>query len=138
MLDGNDFFLVYGDDLADVDLKKLKKFHEDGKKIVTITAVKVLSPFGILQTNSKNEITSFKEKPVLDYWMNGGFMVLSKKIFDFLDEGELEKEVFEKLVEKNQIQAFKHPGNWKTMNTLKDNQELNELWEQKKAFWKKW
>ena len=138
LIKDENFFLAYGDDLSDINLAKLKEFHEANKKIATITAVKVLSPFGILETDSSNEITNFREKPVLDYWMNGGFMVLNKKIFDYLSEGELEKEVFEKLVREKQIQAFKHLGGWKTMNTLKDNQELNELWEQNKAFWKKW
>ena len=137
-LNEENFFLAYGDDLSNVNLKKLKEFHEQSKKIATITAVKIKSPFGVLETNEKNEITKFKEKPILDHWMNGGFMVLNRKIFDYLKFGELEKEVFEKLVEESQIQAFKHEGEWKTMNTLKDNQELNELWEQKKAFWKIW
>lgn len=135
---GENFFLAYGDDLSNVDISKLKEFHEKNKKIATITAVKIESPFGVLETNAKSEITNFREKPMLDYWMNGGFMVLSSKIFDYLKFGELEKEVFGKLVLERQIQAFKHTGEWKTMNTLKDNQELNELWEQKKAFWKIW
>ena len=132
------FFLAYGDDLSNIDLKKLFELHEKNKKIATITAVKIESPFGVLETNERNEIVRFREKPVLNYWMNGGFMALSQKIFGYLKFGELEKEVFEKLVEKSQIQAFKHKGEWKTMNTLKDNQELNELWEKGMAFWKIW
>ncbi|MBI2598114.1 MAG: NTP transferase domain-containing protein [Candidatus Diapherotrites archaeon] len=138
LISDENFFLAYGDDLSNVDLKKLKKFHEKNKKIVTVTAVKMESPFGILETNAKNEIIKFYEKPILDYWLNGGYMVLNKKIFNYLKFGELEKEVFEKLVREKEIQAFKHSGEWKTMNTLKDNQELNELWENGKAFWKIW
>ena len=137
-VDGENFFLAYGDDLADVDLKKLLQMHEKNKMIATVTAVKIVSPFGILETNAKDEIVDFKEKPTLDVWMNGGFMVLNSKIFDLLQLGELEEEVFRKLVEERKIQAYKHKGSWKTMNTLKDNIELNELWNADRAFWKIW
>lgn len=138
LIQEKNFFLAYGDDLSNVDLKKLLEFHEKNNKVATITAVRLLSPFGVLHTNEKNEVTGFKEKPLLNEWINGGFMVLNKKIFEYLDYGELEEEVFEKLAQEKQLQAFKHAGHWKTMNTLKDNIELNELWEQKKAFWKIW
>jgi len=137
-IDKENFFLAYGDDLADVDINKLKEFHESHNKIATITAVKIATTFGIVDIDDKDDVTSFKEKPMLDYWMNGGFMVLNKKIFDYLHLGELEEEVFGKLVEEKQKKAFKHFGEWKTMNTLKDTNELNKLWEEGKAFWKKW
>jgi|SRR3989344_2290011 len=132
------FFLAYGDDLADVDLKKLLQMHEKNRVTATVTAVKIVSPFGILETNAKDEIIDFKEKPTLDVWMNGGFMALNSRIFAMLSIGELEEEVFRKLVKEKKIQAYKHKGSWKTMNTLKDNIELNELWRSGKAFWKIW
>ena len=130
------FFLTYGDDLSNVDIKKELEFHLSNNKIATITAVKLISQFGIIKTNEEDEITSFVEKPVLDDWMNGGFMVINRKIFDYLDAGELESEVFKSLVKERLIQSFKHEGEWKAMNTLKDQYELNELWNQNKAFWK--
>jgi len=132
------FFLAYGDDVADVDLNKLLEFHEYMGLIATITAVKMTSQFGLVEIDEKNVIKEFKEKPILDKWMNGGFMVMDRKIFDYLMLGELEKEVFEKLVKLKQICAYKHNGKWSTMNTLKDNIELNELWNNGKAFWKIW
>ncbi|MBI2651618.1 NTP transferase domain-containing protein [Candidatus Woesearchaeota archaeon] len=125
----NDIFLLsYGDDLSDVNINEVIKFHNAQKKIVTLTAVPLISPFGIIELNLQNEVVSFKEKPKLSYLMNGGFYVVNKKIFDFIKEGdELEKEVFETLAKKKQIAAFKHNGFWKSMNTLKDVVELNEM-----------
>lgn len=126
---GEDFFVTYGDDLSDVDINTLLKFHLKNKKIVTLTAVDLISPFGILETNEKMEVTSFKEKPKLNYLMNGGFYVFNRKIFDYIQEGyDLEKETFEDLAKEGMICAFYHKGFWKSMNTLKDVIELNEMY----------
>ena len=132
------FFLAYGDDVADIDLNRLLKFHEYMGMTATITTVRLVSRFGIVEMDEDNAITRFKEKPELDKWINGGFMVLNIKIFDHLHLGELENEVFEKLVELNSICAYKHKGQWMTMNTLKDQIDLEGLWKGGKAFWKKW
>ena len=131
-----DFFLAYGDDVADIDLHNLLKCHKKKSLIATITVVKMISEFGLVKINQQGIITEFREKPVLNQWMNGGFMALNKKVFDYLKVGEIEKEVFEKLVSEGQIRAYKHHGNWKTMNTLKDNMELNSIWNSGRAFWK--
>lgn len=134
-----DFFLAYGDDVSDVSIKKVLEMHKKSGKIVTLTAVNLQSPYGILETNENNEITEFIEKPMLDHWINGGFFIVNKKIFNYLKKGwELENEVFEELVKKKKISAFKHKGFWKSMNTLKDNMELNDLWNSGKAGWKVW
>ena len=138
LIPDEDFALAYGDDIADIDLNKLLKFHEYMGLTLTLTAVKLISPFGVLELSEDNVITKFKEKPVFDQWMNGGFMMVNRKIFDALGKGELENEVFEHLVDIRQICAYKHKGNWKTMNTLKDSIELNNLWDTGKAFWKIW
>jgi len=132
------FFLAYGDDVADIDPGRLLEFHLKNNTIATITVVKMISDFGIAQIGKNDKITSFREKPCLDKWMNGGFMVVNRRIFDFLKAGELEKEVFERLVKIKQLSAYKHFGQWKTMNTLKDNIELNAIWKEGKAFWKIW
>lgn len=134
----DDFFCAYGDDVADIDLAGLFKLHRRLDRIATITVVKMVSGFGIVKINKSNNVLAFKEKPILDVWMNGGFMVLNKKIFDLLDFGELEQEVFEALVRKGKIRAYKHRGGWKTMNTLKDYMELTSLWDLGRAFWKTW
>lgn len=137
-IDGDSFFLAYGDDVADVDLHKLLKFHRNMGLIATITVVKMISEFGLVKLGKKNIIAAFQEKPLLDKWMNGGFMVMNKEVFSYLSAGELEKEVFGKLVERKQICAYKHPGNWRAMNTLKDNIALNTIWNTGNAFWKIW
>ncbi len=125
----DDFFVTYGDDLSDVDIDKLYECHKKNKKIVTLTAISLESPFGILEFSKKNEVIGFKEKPKLDYFMNGGFYVFNRKIFYYMKKGhDLEKETFAELAKARQIAAFKHKGFWKSMNTLKDVIELNELY----------
>lgn len=136
MMNEDNFFLAYGDDLADINLYKLLKFHEYMENVVTITSVRARSDFGILEMDEDQRIINFREKPILDYWMNGGFMVVNKSIFNYLNYGELEREVFERLVQEKKIGTYKHKGNWKSMNTLKDNLELNSLWQEGKAFWR--
>lgn len=124
----DDFFLAYGDDLSDVDINKLLKFHKKNRKIVTLTAVDLVSPFGILNVNKKWEVTRFREKPKINCLMNGGFYVMKSKIFDYIKKGhDLERETFEDIARRNQICAFHHKGFWKSMNTLKDVIELNEM-----------
>ncbi len=133
------FFLAYGDDVSDVDVKKILESHKKSRKIVTLTAVNLMSPYGILEVDENNDITEFIEKPMLDHWINGGFFVINKKIFRHMKKGwEIENEVFEELVKEKGIAAFKHRGFWKSMNTLKDTIDLNELWKNNDAKWKVW
>lgn len=132
----NPFLLSYGDDLCDININKVIDFHKKNGKIVTLTAVPLMSPFGIIEVNEKNEVMQFKEKPRLSKLMNGGFYVMSKKIFDFIRPGyDLEKETFEELAKKSQIAAFRHDGFWKSMNTLKDVIELNEMYKKGDTPW---
>lgn len=138
LISEENFFLAYGDDVADINLERLVKLHLKHNVIATITAVKMASDFGIVEIGKNNRISRFKEKPHLDKWMNGGFMVMNRKIFNYLNAGELETDVFKKLVAAHELTAYKHFGQWKTMNTLKDNIELNAIWKEGKAFWKKW
>lgn len=133
------FFLAYGDDVANVNINEVLDYHLRKGKIVTLISVNPLSQFGILEMNENNEIIKFKEKPKLNHWINGGFFVCNKKIFNYIkDNYDLEKETFEELVKEKQICAFKHNGFWKCMNTFKDVMELNEIWKQNKAPWKVW
>src|SRR3989338_5564919 len=133
----DDTFLVsYGDDLSDVDMDKLVKFHKKNGKVVTLTAVSLMSHFGIMELNKDNEVTQFKEKPKLNHWMNGGFYVFSRDIFNYLKSGhDLEKGAFEALAKEKKIAAFRHEGFWKSMNTLKDVIELNEMFERGEMPW---
>ena len=137
LIKSDDFFVTYGDDLSDVDIDALLKFHKKNKKIVTLTAVNLESPFGILELK-KNEVVGFREKPKLDYFMNGGFYVFNKKVFNYMKNGyDLESNVLRDIAKDAQIAAFKHSGFWKSMNTLKDVMELNELYNKRKLKWLK-
>jgi glucose-1-phosphate cytidylyltransferase len=132
------FFVTYGDGLADVDLNDLLKFHTDHRKISTLTAVHPVSSFGILALDAESHVTEFKEKPVLENWINGGFFVFERRIFDHLDENStLEHEPLAALAKAGELMAYKHSGFWKCMDTYKDNVELNELWSSH-APWKVW
>ncbi len=131
----NDNFLVtYGDGLSNVNIKKLVSFHQKNKKTVTLTAVRPPARFGVIKISNK-QVKYFKEKSSLDEgWINGGFFVMSQKIFDYLksDNTYLEKKPFEELSKKKQLFAFKHTGKWFCMDTKRDRDNLNNLFKQKK------
>ena len=138
LIKDDDFFVTYGDDLSDVDLKKLLEFHKKNKKIVTLTAVNPESQYGILELNNKDEVIGFKEKPKLDNFINGGFYIFNKKIFKCMKKGyDLESNILRDLAKNKQIAAFRHKGFWKSMNTLKDVIELNELYKKGQLKWLK-
>ncbi len=124
------FFVSYGDDISNVNITELKKFHEKEGKCVTITAVRLPNPYGVLEFDDVKPVivSGFKEKPIMSEWVNGGYFLFEKRVLEFLGEGkDLEKEVFEELSKKKEIVAFRHAGFWKSMNTMKDHLELNEL-----------
>ncbi len=129
-----DFFLTYGDGLSNIDLNILLKFHKKHRKIATISAVRPPARFGFIKLN-KNKVNCFREKSSLDEgWINGGFMVLNKKIFKYLkgDQTFLERYPLEKLSDNGQLYAFKHKGFWQCMDTLRDKEILEKCIKQKK------
>ena len=132
------FCLSYGDGLSDVNIKKLIKFHVKNKKVATLTAVKYKNPKGILVFSSKNKIKLIKEKPI--EYINGGFFVLSNKIFKYLknDKTVFEKDCLPKITRINQLIAFKHNGFWACMDTMREKKELNKIWKSKQKAWKVW
>ena len=128
------FFLTYGDGISNINLNKLLNFHLKHKKIATISAVRPPARFGFIKLNN-NKVKYFKEKSNLDEgWINGGFMVLNKRIFKLLkgDETYLERDPLEKLSNQGQLYAFKHEGFWKCMDTLRDKEILEKSIKQKK------
>ena len=137
---GNDqnFYLSYGDGLSDVNINKLTKFHLYKKKIATLTAVKYKNPKGVLIIDSKSKIKLIKEKPI--EYINGGFFVLSKKIFSYLnnDKNIFEKNCLPKLAKIKELQAFKHNGFWGCMDTMREKKELNKIYKSKEKAWKIW
>lgn len=142
-LGNDDFMLTYGDGLANVDLNQLKQFHKSHGKIATVTAVQPEARFGGLDLDENGLVSHFKEKPKGDgKWINGGYFVLSPRVFDYLD-GDInnvmwEDDPMEKLTENNELMAFRHTGFWKCMDALRDKIELENLWNQENAKWKIW
>ncbi len=132
------FCLSYGDGLSDVNVIKLIKFHEKNKKIGTLTAVKYKNPKGVLKIDKNFKIKTIKEKP--EEFINGGFFVLSNKVFKYLknDQTIFEKDCLPKLTASNQLLAFKHNGFWGCMDTLREKKELNKMWKSKQKAWKVW
>ncbi len=139
-LDGEENFCVtYGDGLADINLPALVDFHRSHGRIATLTAVQPHSPFGLLQLDAQSAVTAFAEKPTLKEWINGGFFVFHRRIFEFLTEDSvLEQAPLEQLAREGQLMAYHHTGFWKCMDTYKDNVEFNQLWDAGAAAWKVW
>lgn len=137
--DDEAFCVTYGDGLADIDLTALVEFHVMHGRLATLTAVHPRSNFGILRIDGDGAVTDFEEKPVMRELINGGFFVFSRRIFDYLDENSvLEREPLQRLASEQQLMAYPHTGFWKCMDTYKDNQEFNQLWETGRAEWMVW
>ncbi len=136
------FILTYGDGVCDINIKKLVKFHKDNGKVATITAIQPGGRFGALDIDEKNNtIKEFVEKRKEDGgWVNGGYMVLESKIFDYIegDSTIFEKGPLESVVQGGQLVAYKYDGFWQCMDTLRDKLYLDELLETNKAPWKVW
>jgi len=130
---GERFLLTYGDGLADVNIKKLIDFHIKNKNIATLTAVRPPARFGGIKIlNSK--VIYFKEKSKLDEgWINGGFFVFERKIFNFIknDKSILERNTLENICNLNKLGAFKHYGFWQCMDTLRDKEVLDKIFKNK-------
>jgi glucose-1-phosphate cytidylyltransferase len=139
-VDGDEFFLTYGDGLADVDLAKLLSFHRAHNKMATITAVRPVSRFGMLQMGSDGLVKRFAEKPQAEGWINAGFMILKPAVFDFLggDECIFEQEPLERLAASGQLMAYQHSGFFFAMDTYREYLQLNQMWDEGLAPWKSW
>ncbi len=142
---GNEpFMLTYGDGLGNVNIKELVEFHNTQKKLATVTVVQPSGRFGSIHFNNENsvEIFAFQEKPKGDNtWINGGFFVLQPEIFEYIKNGDStiwEREPLETLAKDRQLCAFRHYGFWKPMDTIRDKEELENLWKTDKCDWKLW
>lgn len=135
------FFLTYGDGVSDINVKALLDFHKKHKKICTVTSVQPSGRFGALTLSEDNQVHSFLEKPKGDgSWINGGFFVCEPTVFDYIkgDDTVWEKEPMEQIAHEGQMFAYKHNGFWRPMDTLKDKNDLNDMWETSQALWKIW
>ena len=132
------FFMTYGDGLSNIDIKKLLLFHNAHNKIASLSAVRPIPRFGHL-TIEGDVIVQFKEKDKLsEGWINGGFFVLDKKIFDYIDNSDdcvFEKKPLENLSKKDELMAYKHDGFWHPMDTLRDKNYLNDMFNKGNAEW---
>lgn len=137
-LKGETFMLTYGDGVSNIDIDKLLKFHKSHGKIATITAVKPSARFGGMKFNG-DRVIEFTEKPQTgEGWINGGFFVFESEIFNYLhgDETILERDPLENLSKDGQLIAFKHDGFWQCMDTVRDRDLLERLWQTGEAPWK--
>jgi glucose-1-phosphate cytidylyltransferase len=132
------FLLTYGDGVADIDLDALVKFHKSHGKMVTVSAVRPGARFGELDINN-NVVTSFKEKPqTTEGWINGGYFVIEPEFFDLIegDSTILEKSPLERVAQMGELMSYQHDGFWQCMDTKRDRDSLEDLWETDSAPWK--
>jgi glucose-1-phosphate cytidylyltransferase len=138
---GNEAFcFTYGDGLADVDINKLVAFHRSQGKLATVTAVQPPGRYGALSIDAF-QVTDFAEKPVGDgAWINGGFFVLEPRVIDYIegDDSVWERDSLTRLSQDGELCAYQHRGFWQGMDTLRDKNQLEELWQSGKAPWKVW
>ena len=135
------FMLTYGDGVSDVNIKKLLEYHRSHGKVATITTVNLDQRFGVLEITEDNKITSFREKDSADgSRINGGYMVLEPEIFDWIDGDEtvFEKKPLETAAEKGELMAYIHEGYWQCMDTKREMDRLNDLWDSGNPPWKTW
>jgi glucose-1-phosphate cytidylyltransferase len=141
LLPNEDFFLTYGDGVSNVDLNALQEKHKVNKSVVTLTAIQPSGRFGILQIDSDSKIQAFREKNQEDVsWINGGFMIVNKKIFDYFNSTKdiLERDVLPSLINDGNLSALKHKGFWQCMDTMRDKELLDMAIKEKNAPWMVW
>src|SRR3989338_4129434 len=129
------FMVTYGDGIANIDIGALVAFHKSHGKIATITGVHPESRWGLINADANNLITEFAQKPMLYDYINGGFMVFNKEMFDYIKPGDMIEDAAMRLIPQKQLALYKHEGFWYGMDTHKDFLHLNKLWE-KDPKWK--
>lgn len=134
------FMMTFGDGVSDVDLDALVRFHRRHRRLATLTAVRPPARFGHVELDG-DCVSEFSEKPqASEGWINGGYMVLERKVFDYIDDDEqyFQKEPMERLAADGQLMAYRHESFWAAMDTLRDKVYLEKLWESGEAPWKVW
>jgi len=138
-LGGEPFLATYGDGIADINLERLTEFHARHGRIATMTTTQPSSRFGVVDVDQEGLVQRFREKPKVNDWINIGYFIFQPDIFTYLDSNSvLEEGPLRKLAAVNQIGAFKHEGFWQPMDTFRESQMLNEIWNAGDAPWKIW
>ena len=132
--------MTYGDGLADVDLRRVLEFHRQHGRLATVTSVRPVSRFGVLQTDDAGSVLEFAEKPNTEGWINAGFMVLEPGVLDYIsdDDCALEQEPLERLAKDGQLMTYRHEGFFFAMDTYREYLHLNQLWDEGRAPWRIW
>jgi len=130
--------ITYGDSVSDIDINKLILFHKKQKTIGTITGVHPHSKYGLVKIDNKNLVEKLQEKPVLSDWVNGGYMVFNKKIFSYLHPEEMDIAALKRLIRKKELSIYKHQGFWFAVDTYKELEDLNTIWNTSTPPWKLW
>jgi glucose-1-phosphate cytidylyltransferase len=139
-IDAETFLVTYGDGLADIDIRSLVQFHKSHGRLATVTAVRPASRFGMLVLGGGDRVDSFCEKPRSESWVNAGYFVFNRRVFDYLDGDTcvLEREPLERLAAEGELMAYRHEGFFYAMDTYREYKVLNELWEKGDAPWQVW
>jgi glucose-1-phosphate cytidylyltransferase len=138
-LEGEPFLATYGDGLADIDLNALVNFHKSHGKTASMTTTQASSRFGVVDMDSSGSVLKFREKPKVNDWINIGYFIFQPEIFKYIDhDSVLEEEPLRALAGENQIGAYQHKGFWQPMDTFRESQMLNDIWDSGEAPWKKW
>jgi len=137
-LGDGEFMLTYGDGVADIDIADLVRAHRKQGTLATITGVHPTSKYGLLHSDDQNRVQNFSQKPTLGDYVNGGFMVMSPGVFDYVDDGMIEDALI-RMAADRQLSVYRHGGFWKAMDTYQEMEELNRLWETERpwAIWEK-
>ena len=139
-VENDTFCFTYGDGLSDVNITNLIKFHKSKKTIATVTSVQPPGRWGLVDIH-EDKISKFIEKPTGDgNWINAGYFVLEPKVFDYIEDDSTiwERKPLERLANEDQLSAYKHTGFWQPLDTLRDKNQLEEMWNSGKASWKVW
>lgn len=140
-LNNETFMMTYGDGVSDIDIGALLSFHKKHGKLATLSAIKPVSRFGVLDLTAQDQITSFREKNVENGgYVNAGFMVLEPQVLNYIDGDSImfEREPLEKLANEGELMCYRHNGFWQCMDTMRDKESLEKLWASGAAPWKNW
>ena len=130
--------VTYGDGVTNLPIKDLVSFHKKQNTLGTITGVHPRSKYGLIKTTSDNYVSGFREKPVLSEWVNGGYMVFNREVFDYLKNYASELDMLQQLAIEKKLSVYKHNDFWFAVDTYKELEDLNTIWNKGNPPWRIW